>query len=299
MPMGIIQGYTDSLLSPQLRSWRLDDQQEKLVIADVTMRLESLLSHWADPAFRRTILVLGNEEATFWKPEDAPLKIRSLVVVAIRNSLIEDIHTDHPYTEALRSVVQMPDSIMAQITFKAIKYFQAFNLDTVTMNATQDVFGALPLRFPTAWHALSLLANSTGTEIACDLPVTKSKSVDDCETHMLTDNVSVVISGIDPGLDSKLANVIEQIERGRLSTFFSSSFRGISRNPEKVFSIIDRVLRHGGTVLTPNYLLSPSYIARRDPLVRPAQYEKEVQGRIGNPIGLSERHRAALIPYRC
>jgi hypothetical protein len=76
--------------------------------------------------------------------------------------------------------------------------------------------------------------------------------------------------------------------------FFSPSFKGITRNPDKLFSVIDHVLRYGGIVLTPNYLLSPTYLARRDPLLRPAHYISEIKLKAANPEGLSERHMEAL-----
>ena len=77
--MTVIQGYTQSVLLPQLRSLGLSKRQREIVVEDVLRRLESLLFHWSDQAFRRTILTLGTEEATFWEPQTANLEIRSLV----------------------------------------------------------------------------------------------------------------------------------------------------------------------------------------------------------------------------
>jgi len=91
--MTVVQGYTRSLLLPQLRSLGLSKRQWEIVVEDVAQRLESVLSHWNDVPFRRTILVLGSEEACFWRPLSASIEIRSLVVVAVRNRLIEDLGT--------------------------------------------------------------------------------------------------------------------------------------------------------------------------------------------------------------
>jgi hypothetical protein len=79
-----------------------------------------------------------------------------------------------------------------------------------------------------------------------------------------------------------------------LDYLFSPSFKSITRNLTKLFSIIDDVLRHGGTVLTPNYLLSPTYLARRDPLLRPIHYLSEIDAQLRDLAGLSERHKNAL-----
>src|SRR5262249_51351304 len=150
-----------SLLLPQLRSLGLSKRQREIVVEDVTERLESLLSHWCDVSFRRTVLVLGTEEASFWSPRNANIEIRSLVVVAVRNSLIEDLGTPHPYSKALLSPkILLPDSRMPWITGEAIKAFQKVDLGGMRAHPRRDVFGDLPRRFPIAWRVLSLLGNS-------------------------------------------------------------------------------------------------------------------------------------------
>ena len=68
--------------------------------------------------------------------------------------------------------------------------------------------------------------------------------------------------------------------------FFSPSFKFITRNPEKLLFIIDYVLRYGGTLMTLNYLFSPTYLARRNPLIRPAHYTSEIEALVANPDGL-------------
>jgi hypothetical protein len=54
------------------------------------------------------------------------------------------------------------------------------------------------------------------------------------------------------------------------------------------------VLGFGGTVLTPNYLLSPTYLARRHPLLRLAHFSSEIKAQLANVNGLSKQHREAL-----
>lgn len=297
--MSVVQEYAQSVLVPQLHSLGLSERQREIVVADVTMRLESLLSHWHDPSFRRTILVVGTEEGSFWEPLDASLEIRSLVVVAVRNSLIEDLHASCAYTEALRSgKPPLPNDRMPWITGQAIKHFQARNLDAEHVQPTKELFGSLPRRFPNAWHVLSLLGNSPDTEIEFESQVAEPESMD-FSAPRRTKKHTVIVSGIDPGLDSVLANALRQIERGESDLFFSSAFKGITRNVEKLFSVIDHVLRFGGTVLTPNYLLSLRYVARRDPLLRPAHTSSEIGMQLANPIGLSGRHKGALASLSC
>jgi len=293
--MTVVHGYTRSLLVPQLQSLGLSKRQWEIVVQDVARRLESLLSHWSDMPFRRTILVLGTEEACFWRPHSASIEIRSLVVVAVRNSLIEDLGTSQPYTKALRSREELlPDERMPWITSEAIEYFAAANFDAMQIQPKQDVFGDLPHRFPNAWHALSLLGGLSEGGIACEPPMAEAEPMDFSASKRDVQHRSVVASGIDPRLDDHLVEMLRHIKLREVDMFFSPAFKWITRDPEKLLSIIDSVLRYGGTVLTLNYLLSPTYIARRNPLMRPAHYTSEIPSQLTNPEGLSDRHKEAL-----
>jgi hypothetical protein len=179
--MTVVQGYTQSVLAAQLESLGLTQHQREIVVNDVTERLESLLSHWSDVPFRRTVLAIGTEEASFWEPRSASIEIRSLVVVAVRNSLITDLNASRAYTRALRSEKELlPDRQMPWITGEAINYFEATDLDGVHPQPQRDMFGSLPRRFPNAWQVLSLLGNSSDQEIACNLPMTVAEPVDFC-----------------------------------------------------------------------------------------------------------------------
>jgi hypothetical protein len=293
--MTVIQGYTQSVLLPQLRSLALSKRQREIVLEDVSRRLESLLFHWSDLAFRRTILTPGNEEASFWEPQTASLETRSLVVVAVRNSLIEDLGASQPYTKALESRnKQLRDDQMPWITGEATKYFEAANLDAVQVQPERDLFGPLSRRFPIAWHAFSLLSGSSDNEIACELPIMDAESMDSSASNWKVQHLNVVASGIDPRLDAHLVDMLRQIKQRELQMFFSPSFKSITRNPEKLLFVIDHVLRHGGTLMTPNYLLSPTYLSRRTPLIRPIHYTSEIETQVANPVGLSERHKELL-----
>lgn len=170
MMKSLADGYTDDVLGPQLRTLGLNNRQRSIVAADVRRRLNSLLAHWDDLVFRRTALLCGVEEATFYDPLCVALDVRALVVAAIRNSLIEDLGTSRPATQelGLRQRV-LPDTHMPVITRAAIEYFDRHapsQLPLAAVDAKYDVFGALALRFPGAWHALSTLANSTACEVA-------------------------------------------------------------------------------------------------------------------------------------
>jgi hypothetical protein len=296
--MTVIQGYTQSVLAPQLLTLGLNRHQRELVVEDVTQRLESLLSHWSDLSFRRTVLVLGTEEASFWEPQSADLEVRALVVVTIRNSLVTDLNAVRAYTPQLRSRRQfLPDERMPWLTGEAVQYFQAANLDAVQVQDNSDMFGSLPRRFPNAWHVLSLLGNSADDEITCKLPLAAAEPMETSDVLVRSKIHTVIESGMDPGLDDYLAKALRLVEQRKMELFFTPSFKHITRNPEKLLSVMDHVLRFGGTVLTPNYLLSPTYLARRNPLLRPVHFTSEIGSRVADPNGLSQRHRELLASF--
>ena len=183
---------------------------------------------------------------------------------------------------------------MPLITSEATKYFAAANLDAVQVQPQRDLFGDLHRRFPIAWNALSLLSGSSEDEIACELPIAEADSTDSLPSQWQVQHRTVVASGIDPRLDTHLVDMLRQIKLRELQLFFSPSFKSVTRNPEKLLFVIDYVLRYGGTLMTLNYLLSPTYLARRNPLIRPPHYTSEIEAQVANPDGLSERHKEVL-----
>ena len=78
----------------------------------------------------------------------------------------------------------------------------------------------------------------------------------------------IVNSGMDPAFDSDLVNYLSHIKDKDCSLFFSDSFKGVTRNPQKLSYIIEFVLSHGGSFMTHNYYVGPAYASRRQRLLR-------------------------------
>jgi hypothetical protein len=289
--MNVIETYTKGLLAPRLRAYGLNKEQREVICTDVHARLASLLAHWADVPFRRTILTLGEEEATFWEPREADLEIRSLVVLGVRNSLIEDVHAG---TRARRPL--LPDADMPQLTAEAIAYFREVHLEQVQEAPGSGLFGALPRRFPNAWQCLSALGHAEGPEAQYSLRKEKAEPLQLGSVQASTSKRAVVTSsGMDAGFDTGLSRFLLMIQRGELGVFASESFSRFTRNPVKLFAILDHVLRHDAVVVTSNYLLSGDYVARRSPLIRPAHNAMEAELNRLEHKGLSPRHKALLM----
>jgi hypothetical protein len=298
-------GYATSILRPQLKSLGLNSSQQSIVLSDVCRRLNSLLTHWPDSSFRRTALMCGVEEATFYEPATAEPDIRALVVVGVRNSLVEDLGASRPATPELRLRHRaLTDSGMRRLTSAAIEYFCQYDFGQLRslpeVPADNDIFGSLSVIYPNAWRVLSALANSAGTEVTYGSPDTGSfDRLPPGSTGKTTESATrVVSSGIDPAMDGHLTSYLSQIKDRECSLFFSDSFKGVTRNPDKLLYIVECVLTHGGSFVTHNYYLGQTYASRRLPLLRPFHLRSEVIARFGNQLGLSDRHRQALDEVR-
>lgn len=58
------------------------------ILYQVKVQLYSIIANWNDIEFRNAILIIGSEEGSFYEPQNE--LIGNMVVVAIRNSLLEE-----------------------------------------------------------------------------------------------------------------------------------------------------------------------------------------------------------------
>jgi hypothetical protein len=157
-----IDMYLDTILTPQLEHLGVQSFPSAIeaVVTDIRLRLQSVLFRWHDLRTRNTLLLLGREEGAFYEPRSAPLEIRAFVVVAVRNSLLEDlgipgaslIPADIPEEEK-----PMQEADVRPITESAISYWQTIDvqrLHVLQPAAEDDPFGRLPKpgTFSLAWR---------------------------------------------------------------------------------------------------------------------------------------------------
>ena len=237
----IIESYFRSLLRPQLEILGLSSKQQLLGGEDVNARLNSLMGNWDDVVFRRTALLLGTEEATFYQPASVDLDIRALVVVAVRNSILEDLSADRPFTKAFIPVAHcLPDSIVPMITSQAMAFFASayreqggWNLSSA--KGDSDLFRSLSKCFPESWRRLEILANSSLPEH--DLPNEADKQfqpppLEEEATTGRAKAKTTVLSGYAPNIDPELRQMLELIKDGKIEFFFTSTFKFLTRNPK-------------------------------------------------------------------
>ncbi|WP_146602541.1 hypothetical protein [Novipirellula aureliae] len=288
------------ILRPKLQSLKLNAHQINVVLNDIRIRIESALMRWDDVAFRNSLLFPGLEEASFYRPI-ANLDCSSFVVMCVRNSLIEDLAASQAATVELGLAKPvLTDDQVPEITSAAIGYFTQADLLAASRVCQEngietDCFGTLPTEFPHAWHVISSLANSKSGNVSYEASVAPKpvlpQTSGDTELESM---VSIVASGIDPTLDSGLLAYLQHIASGEMPYFFSDSFKGITRNTSKLFRVIDFVIGHGATLVTHNYLLGPTFAARRAKLLRPFHFTSEVKEKLSNQTGLCDRHRDIL-----
>jgi hypothetical protein len=298
----VIESYFRSLLRPQLKILGLSSKQQLLVCEDVHARLDSLMRNWDDVVFRRTALLLGTEDATFYQPASVDLEIRALVVVAVRNSILEDLSADRPFTKAFIPVAHcLPDSLVPMITSQAVAFFASayreqggWNLSSAKRDS--DLFRSLSKCFPESWRRLEILANSSLPEH--DLPNETDKQflpppLEEDITGQAKAKTTV-LSGYAPDIDPELRRMLELIKDGKIEFFFTSTFKFLTRNPKKLLTITESLLSWNRSYVTSNYLIRRDYCAKRHPLIRPPHTVAEMTGSLANESGMTERHRQCL-----
>jgi hypothetical protein len=257
--------------------------------------LESVLGNWADVAFRKTLLLLGIEESTFYAPAEVPLEVRAMVVVAIRNSMIENLSATRPFVPALRRFAEpMPDALVPNITRKAILFFAPQpHSETgwgVGRLKRKDVFREIANDFPESWKRLHALAVADGQEV----------QISGCGTVGLGGRISkgqeteACVSGYMPEFTSEEARIFREASSEPGKVFFTHSFKWFTRNPSKLLRGMETMIGAGGAFITSNYYVSQGYCARRVPLMRPAHTVPQLRTQVSDVDGLVGRHKTTI-----
>jgi len=301
----VVDTYLQKILRPQLHVLKLQRKQQDLVCADIHDRLISLMGNWHDVAFRKTTLLLGLEDATFYQPTRIAVEIRALVAVGVRNSMLEDLSADRPYVRALKPVAGcLPDSFVPTITREAITYFSGAWRTLGGWHVPQpkrpdDIFRTLAQRFPNVWQRLELLATSPQQEHDIhdgNAELFQPMQLDDIDARETLK--ATVLSGYQPTIDPDLRRILESIQRGEAPCLYTNSFKWLTRNPEKLLRVIELIISWDSTYLTNNYVIRRDYCARRHSLMRPGHTTADIIIGLANEVGLVERHGKLLRDIR-
>jgi hypothetical protein len=155
-------------------------------------------------------------------------------VIAVRNSLIEDAHSDHPRNGL--APLARPVADIKAITKQAILYWNKplrGKIEVPLPTAEEDVFGRLPTRYPITWQAfLRLSVMKTIEEIYPPVKVSSPPEAFAATGEIDGTIRNVSLSGIDPEIDPQLADTLAAVQSGEIGYFYSHSLKHITRNPE-------------------------------------------------------------------
>ncbi len=291
--MNPIDVYLHEHLAPQLAAYSLVEEQVAVLLEDVHSRLASVVCRWHDVDFRRTILHIGMEEGYFYDPQSAPLAVRAMVVIAVRNSLVGDLNAQKP---ASGYGNRLPDTDVPYLTSEAVRFFSETDLGAITCRRPKrDVFGMLPKRYPVAWTALAHLARTSGEETTHYPRVTaRVPSLPRPVPIKEIKPDTVVLSGMAPEFDFVLVERLKWVAR-RQAAFFIDSWKFLTRDPHKLFLALEYVLASGGKIVTHNAYLENGTVSCRRGFLRPAHMSEEVLAKLSRrDQGTTMVHRQAL-----
>lgn len=237
------------------------------------------------------------EEVAAYSPPEASLDLKAAVTVVVRNSHLEAAHADGPVNA---------NGIRALTTYAAgpLSHLLAAGCWLLAAQRTQDpgteanVFGSLVSAYPRASAALSALAQSVaagGGRVgysAPDAPIPGVPSVAEAveARRSSSDERLIVESAIADPLNAQLVQLIHACIANEAQMYVPTLSR-ISRNMDRLLSVIELLLAHGAPIITTNYLLRSNDVwVRKNQLLKPDNYENLTAG-LQDLSGLSGSHR--------
>ena len=191
----IIEHYLNNVLKPQLLALELQDAMISDTINSIRPQMVSCVSHWNDERFIRALFAVGEEEAMFYRPK-ADIDIRCFVVVTIRNSVLETVHS--LTTNVFWKGKSISPEKLREITAVAIEYFKNVDFEAMSNELGEignDIYGDLAARYPIAWEALAQIGTDRNQIIEYEAVKRETKS----NMHNLRKQKGVISATIDNG----------------------------------------------------------------------------------------------------
>ncbi|KQO18304.1 hypothetical protein [Paenibacillus sp. Leaf72] len=292
----IVDLYIENNFIPLVNSLDANQEVTSKISIDIHNRLSSILYRWRDEEYRNTLLMHGIEEATYYQP-GSNIGVNSLVVVGIRNSLLEDAASTLLAARGLGLTKPIISDLQVRvITSDAISFLSKYDLNIKAQEVgkpQEDPFEELPFKYPLAWEVMNYLSKCK-TYVNFQKDKKHSISHLNCETNN-DKNIEIENqSGMDSKIGPSLNEILETVKSGEQSFFFTDSFKAISRNPEKLYKVIETVLNADAPFVTINYYLSNGYVSRRPSLLKPFHDAREIESKLKNTEGLKANHRKIL-----
>ena len=288
-----IEEYLYNVLGNQLGEIKY--RYRERILNDIKNRMCSLLSRWNQEDFRRTILFVTDEEALFYEPA-APKDVKRFVVAAIRNSMLEVAASVN--CNELKMREPLSDEKIRIITSSAICYFKECQFETLQEEARNlryiDVYGEAIQKYPLAWTVLKRAAAANNSEEefekiqgANQRNIGEDFGINTCKT--------AICDGYSLEFDDYLKETLGDVVSGRVEIFYVDSFKGLTRNFEKILHVLQIVLQHENAFVTCNYYISNGRIEKRKKILRAFHSEKDMFDNMRNLNGLPTFFRDVLL----
>ncbi|MBQ3020873.1 MAG: hypothetical protein IJD92_01455 [Bacilli bacterium] len=268
-----IDYYLHNILRKQLQKLRVNGYGLYSILDDVNIKLHSLIKRWKDKEYINALFVTVIEESNFYEPKVGN-NIASLVVLCIRNSLLETICSIDYKSYGLKSAISSKDII--DITRSAINYFKDIDLDTLSDTIEcNDFYHDLTNEYKVAYKALLELSKCNEYNTEREYKSVKDRPYIFEELNKVTNESKVINyeSGISSSFNDSLIYILNGIKNKEATYFYIDSFKYLSRNFEKILKVLEFILTHDALFITNNFYISNNYVSRRKNLVRSSHKE--------------------------
>ena len=293
----IVESYTWNILKKQLQKAKISNTALYNIIDNVKEQLYSILYNFKDEEFRNAILIIGSEEGTFYEPKN--ILVANIVVVAIRNSLLEGVSSKS--YKKYGSNTYLSDLSIKEITKSAVEYFSKIDLlelsNSLILDESKDIYRNISNKYPTAMKALTELSKCSESNLERDYKKLETKPFELEElNNVLTDEIKETVyeSGIDSTFNDTLCNLLLEIKNNNSKLFFIDSFKMCTRNFEKLLKVLEFVLTHDAFFLTNNYFLSNTYVSRRKNLLKGSHTTEEAFKKVSSLYEVSNKYKDLL-----
>ena len=254
--------YTTEVLDAWLELVGTPQERRAAPLADVRARLLGLARRWGTPE-ARTLIAPYLELAQLHEPTELDIAVRQLALVGVRNSDLETLHMD-------RYIHDEDWRVITQAAAYALSGFAA--LPAGDCSSHDDPFAGIAADYPTAAAAFTVLADMCpGDEREWQAPQRDLPAVPvDTVAVEVTREGFDVQHAMDPRLSRRVVAVLAN-RVGERGAYGVPSLKHISRNPRKLFRVVDFLLAHGSVVVTANVFIEPGRITRR---ADPASYNE-------------------------
>lgn len=298
-----IEIYLNTVLAEQLNPLGVNPDFTEKLLGTARVQMQSLIYHWFDDEFCKAILRIGADEGVFYKPY-APDDIRNFVVVTIRNSEIECLHSDDWERYGLKD--RLPENEIKNITSAAIEYWGKLDFNKMSdeiKKPVKDIYGELADKYPVTTQLLMELASNDKKSYDFEqikvynqpsldaLPILGEKNT--AETVKRGEMITAWADGYAFAIDAKLKQQLLVCAKDGVP-FVIDSFKSLSRNIEKVFLVFEFLTSRWIPIVSTNFFLVNGHIERRKKPLKAGHSHDEMFSNWNRSDGLGEYHKHYL-----